>query len=482
MRIRRTTPITALTATLALALGLAPAALVASTVADGSGPEATLRPAAAPGVPVGHLALETGSADRVSLTRYTPTAANPAAATVVDSEALFEGSGCRLSVSPSTTVAGERLLTLTGSAPGQAGDLASFLSNSLGVAEKKSGTSCGQVGAPGERLVLGVNPSTVRGDLGPLFASSAFLDVELKQSARILATARLAGAVVGYFELQSGASIGAARPSVLEAKPYAVATCNMPADSGPDSGVSDNCRWAISAPSWTGPSDGISFDTLSLDALAGSFSLEGGADGAVPTATPPPAALPQRASLLELVDPVDGTLACGSATVLRPAGTTEPQVQVRRLDNASSADACALIPYTLRNAPSSARFLKPADQQSTAQFVADFVWTVPWTPGTTALAPTTVDFETPVAGTVLPIGWCPDPVYSGTVTIGGVTVPKLVGIASPLTNAAVQDLDEAPGTQFACVGVQSARSVDAATDTVTVVEQVYILGDIALRK
>ncbi len=168
--------------------------------------------------------------------------------------------------------------------------------------------------------------------------------------------------------------------------------------------------------------------------------------------------------------------------MLRPAGTTEPQVQVRRLDNASTAQACALIPYTLRNAPSSARFLKPADQQSTAQFVADFVWTVPWTPGTTALAPTTVDFETPAAGTVLPIGWCPDPVYSGTVTIGGVTVPKLVGIATPLTNAAAPDLDEAPGKQFACVGAQSARAVDAATDTVTVVEQVYILGDIALRK
>ena len=70
-----------------------------------------------------------------------------------------------------------------------------------------------------------------------------------------------------------------------------------------------------------------------------------------------------------------------------------------------------------------------------------------------------VDFETPAPGTEVTLGWCPDPIYDGTITIGGVTVPKLVGISAPLTHG---DLDDADGTQFACVGVQQARVVDEA--------------------
>jgi hypothetical protein len=164
--------------------------------------------------------------------------------------------------------------------------------------------------------------------------------------------------------------------------------------------------------------------------------------------------------------------------VTRQDSGNAPQVTVRRLDNASSEEDCADIPYTLRNEPAAARFLKPLESQTTAQFVADFVW-VRSVGATTALPATTVNFET--GGGEIPIGWCPDPIYAGTIEIDGVTVPKLVGIASPLA-ASRPDLDAASGKQFACLGVQAARVVDGDTDSLRVVEQVYVLGDIRFTK
>ena len=147
--------------------------------------------------------------------------------------------------------------------------------------EKKSGTSCYQVAAPSESLELGLGQGLRTAIGADAVATSAYLDVELKGSARVLATALLGGVVVGTYEVQSGSSIG--KPTVADHTPFA---CTSSSDSGPDSGVNDNCRWPVSAPSWTGADDGVFFDTLTLKALVGSFSLEGGADGAVLPAAP----------------------------------------------------------------------------------------------------------------------------------------------------------------------------------------------------
>ena len=176
-------------------------------------------------------------------------------------------------------------------------------------------------------------------------------------------------------------------------------------------------------------------------------------------------------------------------------------MQVRRLGNAttsgSTTTGCTDVPYTLSNDPSSARFLKPLDQQPTAQFVADFVWTLPYTATSTTLPATTLDFETPGTGspaTTGPrtLGWCPNPSYDGTITKiidpgtpsvpdddRTVTVPQLVGIANPLGQT---DMDEYPGVQFACVGSQSVQVVNTSASGLRVIEQVYVLGDAAWYK
>ena len=112
--------------------------------------------------------------------------------------------------------AASQLLTLRGSTGGSfSPSLASYASGSLGVKEKKSGTSCYQVNAPSESLELGLGPGRCAPPSAPdAVATAAYLDVELKGSARILATARLGSTVVGTFELQSGSSIG--KPPVAD--------------------------------------------------------------------------------------------------------------------------------------------------------------------------------------------------------------------------------------------------------------------------
>lgn len=374
-------------------------------------------------------------------------------------------------------VTDESLMKFDGFVGTSTTDKASFYQSHIGVAEKTSGTSCGRVSAPGEKLYLALNPAKVKGSVSSLLASSANLDVELKSSARILATAFRDGVAVGYYELQSGNSVGTTSPLPGGVTPNQVFRCTGSTDSGPDAGLADDCRWPISTPSWTGADDGIYFDALTLQPVSGEFSLEGGADGVVLPA--PPAGFPQAGNLFELVEPIDGTLTCNAQTETEPGSSTAPEITVTRLDNASPTETCTLIPYTLRNSDSSARFLKPLTSQTTAQFVMTMVWTIPAT-SSLPLPVTTVDFESPDPRTGIPVGWCPDAQFSGNT---------LTGIADPLNNAAAPDLDNAlSGKQFACLGTQTSKVVQGTVagslsdDTVQVTEQIYVLGDVFLRK
>jgi hypothetical protein len=171
--------------------------------------------------------------------------------------------------------------------------------------------------------------------------------------------------------------------------PTATFACTNAADSGPDSGVNDDCRWPISSPSWLGD-DGVYFDTLSFQAVNGAFSIEGGGDGDVPKA--PPAGFPRRASFLELAGEL---VNCGESTTTLPADLTAPQVTVRRLANADPTP-CSADPITVTHGPLSATILKPLDQQTTAQFVLDIVWTEPvHATGTASTTATRMNFQTP---------------------------------------------------------------------------------------
>ena len=143
------------------------------------------------------------------------------------------------------------------------------------MAEKKSGVSCGQVGAETqEELTLSLG-SLLNGGGLPSSIKSAALDVELKQGAKVLAKAfkgkdssgnRIP---VAYFDLAPDSGQGRLAEPPLGVEYYYNATsCGSRADNGPDSKFGDNCLWEIGA-------DGETFDTITLDAFAGEFSPRG---------------------------------------------------------------------------------------------------------------------------------------------------------------------------------------------------------------
>jgi hypothetical protein len=316
------------------------------------------------------------------------------------------------------------------------------------------------VAAPSESLELGLGAG-LRSALGAdVLASSAYLDVELKGSARIVATARQGTTVVATFELQSGTSVGL--PQVATTAPF---VCTGRADSGPDSGASDNCRWPISAPSWLGGDDGVYFDTLTLKALVGSFSVEGGADGSIQPAAP--LATPS-ASILEVAP---DTVGCGGSTGTTLAVGARPEVTIHRLDNVGPTP-CSAVPYDLSTADNSARFLKPLDVQPTAQFVWDVTSLFPSTTATTVLPDIKIDYETPDATGASPLvklGWCPDAnAVDDPALFPGYTVAQV---------AALPDQDDFIGTQFACVISRTAKAVAGDPDQVSVRDLVYVYGD-----
>lgn len=444
-----------------LAVALVPLALVVAPLARPAAPTATARTAVAGAfTPAPQwLAVRTGTTSSVTLNTVTGQqgAAQP----------LAPGASCGVNLGP----AAGQLLTLRGSTGGAMDPLlASYASGSIGVKEKKSGTSCYQVGAPSEALELGVGAG-LRGALGQdVLISSAYLDVELKGSARILATARQGTTVVGTFELQSGVSVGL--PQLASTTPF---VCTGRADSGPDSGPSDNCRWPISTPSWLGADDGVYFDTLTLKAVVGSFSVEGGADGSI---QPPAPLTTPSASILEVAP---DTVSCGGATGTTLAVGAKPSVTIHRLDNVGPTP-CSALPYELSTADGSARFLKPLDVQPTAQFVWDVTSLFPSTTasstpgapdtGTTVLPDIKIDYETPDAAGASPLlrlGWCPGAnAVDDPALFPGYTVAQV---------EALPDQDDFIGTQFACVISRTAKAVAGDPDQVSVRDLVYVYGD-----
>ncbi len=295
--------------------------------------------------------------------------------TLARTQTLGSGKAC-------TLTQGDGSLAVLSSSPAAPG--VGISNGSIGVRERQTsaGTSCSAVdAAQSEKLILKLGTG-----VGKLVAISASLDVDLKQSSRILATATLStspSSPPAYFELQSGANIGA---TPLLAPTATVFTCNNPADSGPDSGTNNNCRWEISAPSWTRVSadvttppiaeDGVQFDTLTLEAKVGSFSLMGGADGPVDDpAFPLPSYLGadadpltpdvsvKGASIFELAE---GSIGCGETATL--SGNIASSW--KRLGNLSQ-EACKPFPYSSRTGTDAqgafAEFTKPLDFQTKAQ-------------------------------------------------------------------------------------------------------------------
>ena len=434
-----------------LAVALVPLALVVAPLATRTADAPTTRTVQAGAFTPAQvwIAVQTGSASRITL--------NTAAGQQGAAQTLAPAASCGVNLGATTA----QLLTLRGSLGGTPSEtLASYASGSLGVKEKKSGTSCYQVGAPAESLELGLGPAARAAVGADALMASAYLDLELKGSARILATAKQGDLEVATFELQSGTSVGL--PAQATTTPF---VCTGRADSGPDSGASDNCRWPISVPSWLGADDGVYFDTLTLKALVGSFSVEGGADGSIQPAAP---LSTPSASILEVAP---DTVACGGSTGTTVAVGAKPEVTIFRLDNVGPTP-CSAVPYELSTGDGSARFLKPLDVQPTAQFVWDVTSLFPSTATTTVLPDIKIDYETPDAAGASPLvqlGWCPD--------ANAVDDPALFAGYTAAQVATLPDQDDFIGTQFACVISRTAKAVAGDPDKVSVRDLVYVYGD-----
>ncbi len=442
-----------------LAVAVVPLALVVGHLPDRQAGAVTAQPAATIGTPSfapAWLAVQTGTTSRVTL--------NTAAGQQGAVQTLAPAADCGVNLGSATS----QLLTLRGSTGGALSpSLASYLSGSIGVKEKKSGVSCYQVAAPLESLELGLGQGLVNA-LGPdAVATSAYLDVELTGSARVLATARLGEVVVGTYEVQSGDSIGL--PSTADHTPF---VCTSASDSGPDTGVRDNCRWPVSAPSWLGADDGVNFDTLTLKALVGSFSLEGGADGAVLPSAPVPT---PNASIVEIAT---DTLDCGATSKVAVADGDAPQVSVFRLPNADGTEPCRVVPYAIGNGPQFAQFVKPVDSQTSAQFIWNLTWKAAPTAGSAALPALKIDYEYPdgdVSPEITTLGWCPDATYDANGQFRGYT---------GLLPAALDQEPDLAGTQYACLIARQSVAKDGvpstADDYVSVNDKVYVYGDARL--
>jgi len=215
--------------------------------------------------------------------------------------------------------------------PSQAGPLVSLSASndrlglafdSLGVRSQGPGRSCGRVDGS-ESFEVSINNAS--GDvLSGLKFESMELDIEAKQDAWVEATAYLAGAEVGSFQMRTGSSIVAgvgtdaapATPWLATSTSLApIANCLNPSDSGPDSGANDNCRWVVQS--------SVPFDTVKFESLNGEFGLEGGEDGTL-AAT----AGENSDSLFYLTDV--GVLDCGD-TIETGDSLGDPFVSVTRL-------------------------------------------------------------------------------------------------------------------------------------------------------
>lgn len=211
---------------------------------------------------------------------------------------------------------------------------------------------------------------------------------------------------------------------------------------------------------------------------------------APPAPQPPPPPAPQKVAAVLPATAYQGELACGASTGLDGVLTT-PTVTVTRLTDAGlAAQDCTPVSYSLFNADKEVEFLKPADQPFT-QFIFDIEWKRVL--GDSTRTETYVDFGLVPAGYELVMPPCPSSLYDAKGELVGLTGNE-DPTAEELTAAGIVDQDGLPRagdttdngiTQFACVGNRSEpefMSQDKDAPLLSLREQIYVLGDIFIRR
>jgi hypothetical protein len=276
-----------------------------------------------------------------------------------------------------------------------------------------------------------------------LTANYAEIDIEGKQNVSVHAEMKLGIATVGTKDL-TAAEFGGS-------------------DNGPDNSASNNQRLIVGS---LNDASAISFDSIVLSVLPvggvyqGSFSLEGGSDGASASDLSPAGPLGQslstRDTIFRLGAPADGELDCAPPNNV----ATESGVTVRRALSNLNGVPCELKPYSLSRTGDTITFLVDGSTQQAA-YVADIAWTPIANNYPTATHETSVDIPAPTH----PMKWCVrTPTFDGNGEL----------IADSTSNPIL------PTGEVACVYHQS-WSVFSSTQ-IQLTESIYFEGDIIFTK
>ena len=182
-------------------------------------------------------------------------------------------SKCLLTLSGAELVA---LSTTGGNGSGRVG----VGPDSLGTPDGPKGVACYRVSANKNETIdfaLGTDTTAAPDTEDPLPAgaidANAFyalaLDIEVKKNANVLLEIMINGSVTETFELRSGGSHDPDDEYPDQGGP--IWDCSAKSDSGPDSGLLDNCHWEVNA-------IGNGFRLRNADGSSGEFSWEGGGD------------------------------------------------------------------------------------------------------------------------------------------------------------------------------------------------------------
>jgi len=217
---------------------------------------------------------------------------------------------------------------------------------------------------------------------------------------------------------------------------------------------------------WAIGNENFRFDTLSLKAVKGGFSLEGNA---------------ATGSTFDLMGTAEEVLGCGDS--ISDEGDNLAAAFTQIDDRGEEVQTCGEIGASLTIAGRSATFLKPVG--SAGRFIVDFNWSID-VPEFAEVPTTEVNFEIKdSAGAIISediqIPWCKAPEFTADEDFPG--TGRLTGVDTVGVKDMVEDVDGSPATQglqYACLGTQSATPDPAGQ--LQVKEQIYLEGDIRLQK
>ncbi|MFC6239121.1 hypothetical protein [Longivirga aurantiaca] len=382
-------------------------------------------------------------------------------------ETLGRGSRCAL------TQSGSDVINFA-SSPSGADGTPGFGYGAVGVSSlnKRSGNACTQVNSDvdnsgtDESLTVLLNGTATKSVFGPGKAYNAQLDLEIKGNATLVITTANAGTPGRTYTVYSGTAATGITPSATEI------VCNSgTSDTGPDSTSGDNCQVRFGAASVAATVPADFFTSLTIEALAGSFSLEGGSDWGTAAAA--------NRTVFKLAAVPDGLINCPLDNHAEKLDSSYANwgIEVDRMVNGDGTP-CIALPYALVTDGTSATFLKPIDQQLTAQFALTLKHLV-----TTTNPLPIVQYDWEDGNGPRDLAKCGPAYYNGVQGgNGSETDLALITAGNPplidynALKANVADASTVTGYQHACVYAQTSVTFDDGR--ILAIDYVYLTGDI----